>query len=365
MQAAPAEPASAPMKQPSVNDLDYLGALLHGRRSRLAVAERLDGLCRLRDLAELGRSLYPDTEFRSAAELQRRLVQDLARELSSCLRYLEGSGADLLAWILARFQVENVKVLLRGVLNRIPFEDSCRFIVPLPNELALDLEALAKANSLDDFIARLPAGMERRWLWNAPAVYREQSRTFFLEAVLDCGYFQELLARTASLPYEEREAVKPLMLQEADTFHLMLALRGKSHYGLTPELLLPLHVRGSAISTERFAAMTTDPDPLAAATRAVGRVLDTLPSAPAKASGTGTPDLAVFEALAWKRFLRLAERAFRRGPMGLGVVFGYAGMRRVEVLNLITVSEAIRTGLPAEAMMARLIPRQEPEPAYV
>jgi vacuolar-type H+-ATPase subunit C/Vma6 len=353
------------MKQPGVNDLDFLGALLHGRRSRLAEGGRLDALCHLRTLSELGRTVYPDTEFQATADFQRRLTRDLVRELSDCLKHLDGAGAELLAWMLARFQVENIKMLVRGLVNHVPFEVLRQYIVSLPHNLELDMEVLGKAESLGDFIARLPMGMPRRWLRNAASVYREEPRTFFLEAALDCGYFQELLARTEPLPDEENELIRPLILQEVDTFHLMLALRGRFHYSLGPEKLLPLHVRGSGISTERFAAMNADPDPLTAAARAVGRALDVLPSAPASTTGSGELNLAVFEALAWKRFLRLANRAFRRSHMGLGAVVGYMGIRRVEVANLITISEAIRTGLTAEAMNARLIPRRELEPAYV
>jgi vacuolar-type H+-ATPase subunit C/Vma6 len=51
--------------------------------------------------------------------------------------------------------------------------------------------------------------------------------------------------------------------------------------------------------------------------------------------------------------------------MGLGAVIGYAGLRRVETANLITLSEGIRTGMTAEAMRARMIPRTDLEAAYV
>jgi len=367
MRLRTAQPSAGntPMKPPTVNDLDYLGALLHGRRSRLAEGGRLEALWRLRNVSELGRALYPDTDFRTAAELQRRLVGDLARELASCLKHLEGAGAALLAWMLARFQVENMKVLVRGFANHLPFEALEPHLVPLPHGLALDVEAPLQAQSADDFIARLPPGMPRRWLRKAASSYREQTRTFFLEAALDCGYFEELLARTELLPDQDKEPVGPLSFQEVDTFHLMLALRGKFHYGLTPEVLEPLHVRGSKISTERFATMSADADPLTTASRAVGRALDKLPSSPATAAGAEPFDLAVFEGLAWERFLRLANRVFRRSHMGLPTVLGYVGIRRVEVANLITVSEALATGLPAEAIHVRLIPRKELEPANV
>ena len=77
------------------------------------------------------------------------------------------------------------------------------------------------------------------------------------------------------------------------------------------------------------------------------------------------PSEVALEALAWKRFQRLANGAFRRDHMGLGAVVGYAGLRRVETANLITLSEGIRTGMTAEAIRARLVPRKELEAAYV
>ena len=58
--------------------------------------------------------------YKLAAEFQRRTLEDLLAELSHSLRYLNETGSDLLAWMLVRFQVENLKVLLRGFLDHAP-----------------------------------------------------------------------------------------------------------------------------------------------------------------------------------------------------------------------------------------------------
>ena len=60
VRATAAEAGTAAMKPPSDNDLDFLGALLHGRRSRLVEERRLEALCRLQSLPELGFTVYPD-----------------------------------------------------------------------------------------------------------------------------------------------------------------------------------------------------------------------------------------------------------------------------------------------------------------
>ena len=175
-----------------------------------------------------------------------------------------------------------------------------------------------------------------------------------------------MLARAGALSGEDKEDVRPLILQEAAIFHLLLVVRGRFLYGLSPELLLPMHVTGGGIPRETFAAMLADPDLPTAAARAVGRAIDALPkTAQASGAGSATLDPAALEALAWSRFRRLANRAFRRGHMTLGAVAGYVGLRRVEVANLITLSEAIRTGVPSESIRARMIPRHELEAAHV
>ncbi len=337
-------------------DLDYLGARLHARRSRMAEAERLDALCQLRAIPELGRALRPDFDFQTAANLQRQLLQDLVQEYSFCLRHLNGAGHELVRWMRSRFQIENLKVLLRGFLNHTPLDALQEHLVPLPRELTLDAPALLAAETMDDFAKRLPAGWPKKQLQAAIAAHRDEPSGFFFEAALDNGYFQELLIRTGRLPAAEKELIEPLARQQVEMFHLMLAVRGKFNHGLTAESLSPLRVPGSGAAAERFKAMLAAPDISTAAKLGLGHVFDELPAA---------LDAVILEVLGWRRFLRLANGAFRRSHMGLAAVVGYLEIRRVETANLITLSEGIRTGVEAEKIRARLIPRTNMEVVYV
>ncbi len=348
-----------------VNDLDYLATRLHGRRARMAEAERVDGLCRLADIPELSRTLYPEAEFRTAVDLQRRLAQDLVDELSGMLKHLEGPGADLLSWMLVRFQVENLKVLLRGQARRMPLAVLERHVLRLPREWALDMPALAGADSVETFTARLPLGLLRKSLREALDTYREEPRLFFREGALDKSYFQELLARGERIPEDDQALIQSLLRQEVDMFHLALVVRGKFQYGIAAELLAPFHVPGSGISRERFAAMLAASELAAAAGLAVERALDALPAEPGAGEAKAAALPAALEAMAWSRFLRLSNRAFRRSHMGLGAIVGYVGIRRVQLANLITLSEGIADGMGRESLCARFIPRSDLEAANV
>jgi len=351
----------------TVRDLDFLTARLHGRRSRMAEAERLDGLSRIRSLPEFVQTIFPELELTRASDFQREAVNELVRELSGFLVHLSGAGIRFLDWVLVRFQVENVKVLLRVLITKTHAGDLQRYIVPLPRELALKIQGLTESESFEDFLRLAPKGLVRKSLEKAFEIYHDYPQPFFFEVVLDQVYFQELMERVEQLPREDRETVKPVVCQEVDIFHLMLAVRGRFHYGLTPEMLLPLHVQGTRISRPLFAEMLSDPDVYTSAGRAVGRAIDAVPTE--SGSGDGPADAADYgaavERLAWTRFLRLANLAFRRSHIRLGAVTGYAGLRRVEVANLITISEGIEKGIDAETIRAHLIPGGHGEAAHV
>lgn len=128
----------------------------------MAEAERLDALCQLRAIPELGRALRPEFNFQTTANLQRRLLEDLVQEFSFCLRHLDGAGRELVGWMRSRFQIENIKVLLRGFLNHTPLAALEEHLVPLPRELALDAPALLDAETMDAFVKCLPAGWPRK-----------------------------------------------------------------------------------------------------------------------------------------------------------------------------------------------------------
>jgi vacuolar-type H+-ATPase subunit C/Vma6 len=351
---------------PPLKDLDYVAARVHGRRSRLAEAGRLDALARSRSFDEFTHAVFPATELATAPAFQRHSVKDLIRELTELRAAVSGAGGRLLEWLLGRFQVENLKVLLRACAAQLPFERCREHLVALPKTLALDGEALVKADSLRNFARLLPReNFFRPVLELALAAESELPLPFFYEAALDRAFLAELLARVGQLNSEDTEAIAAVVRQEADMFHLMLVLRGRFFHGLKREQVLPLHLAGTRLSRARLAAMLGDSDLATAMSRAVGRALDALPQERGPAESEFALEASAVEALAWKRLVRLANRAFRQGHMGLGSVVGYAVLRRAEVANLITLSEGLRLGLAAETLRVRLMPRGEGEVAHV
>jgi vacuolar-type H+-ATPase subunit C/Vma6 len=267
--------------------------------------------------------------------------------------------------MLVRLQVENLKVLARRCITKTTINGTGEHLVPLPCEFALNIKGLVEAGSPEDFVRLVPRGLFRESLVRAVKVAGDNPRPFFFEAALDRAYFQELLARTDRLPKEDKEIVRPMVCQEVDIFHLMLVVRGKFHYRIPGEMLRPLHVAETRISRGLFNAMLGDSDLETSIDRIADRVLDGVPFQQKPCDGSSTVEVSTLEGLAWSRFLHLSNMAFRHSHMGLGAVAGYVSLRRVEVGNLITISEGIRRAIPPETIRAHLIPRNPGEWRHV
>jgi len=342
-------------------DLDFLSARLHGRRSRLAEAERLDSLCRIRTVAELARTLFPGAVSYTVVDLQRRLVVKTLAELDEIAANVVGRAAEFLAWLGVRYQMENLKVLARGFSSGMGAEDIRPHLIPLPGRLALRFEPFLSAGSVEAFASLIPAeALHQSVAELAVAPYKQQPKPFFIEAALDHGYLSHLAALGGELPSNERAFVMAIVRQEVETFHMMLAARGRFHYQLSAEMLAPFRVSGGGGPPNRFLKMIRAGDLGQLAALAAGRAIDTV-SALWKGSTKSRrgEDVALLEALAWNQYWRVANGTFRRSHMGLGAVVAFTGIRRVELANLITLSEGIRMGLAPEVIRRRLIPRAD------
>lgn len=346
-------------------DLDFLVARLHGRRQDLAEGERLDVLCRLRTVSELSRVVLPQSRCTTARDLQQELIVRTLGELTEFAEQLPGSASRLIQWLRVRFQMENLKVLARVFATRRSLEAARDHLVTLPADLELDAAALAAADSVESFAAAVPQPLLRQGLKRAAEIFAESPKSIVLEAALDRAYFSELLCRSRALSRDARRDALALARRETDVFHLVLVARGRFTYRLPPEQLGWFHVKGSALSARRFQRMLSADNLWAAAGQAVGVAIEQLPQrAPEEGENGGDLDPAILEPLTWNYYLRLARRIFRRSHMGLGAVVAFAAIRRIELANLITLSEGIRLAIEPETIRRRLIP-VDPEAFHV
>lgn len=160
-------------------------------------------------------------------------------------------------------------------------------------------------------------------------------------------YYETLLARAkACAPPDDGPALS-LARQEAATFIATACLRLVFNYGAKPEAAAACHFGGTAIDKTMFREAAAAPD-LASALAAFARVV---------APGSSPATIAELEGAAWDRYLQLARRIWSADPVASSAIIGYAGIRRIEVANLVTLSEGLRMGVEPRRLRSFLAPR--------
>ena len=344
-------------------DLDFLAARLHGRRSLLAEGARLDDLCRIRTVDELARRIVPGCAVRQAIPFQRHMIDAYLRELGMLAAGVGGAGGDFLGWQRTRFQVENLKVLARGMARRLPPESVKPHLIELPDDLALDLAPYADGPDGAPLLARLqsllPSGAHLRTaLEQSGDAFIDTTEPFLAEAALDRAYLRWLLRHAGAVGGEDGAGVRRLAEHEAGIFNTMLVIRGRQSYSLPPDLLRAACVPDGVPGRETIEQVIGAGDE-ADGLRMLAAQLDS-----AGAAGF-PPEPAAIEALAWNRYLKLANALFRQSQMSVGVVIGFAAIRRIELANLITLCEGMRLGIDPRRLRQRLVPRTGMEAAHV
>jgi len=328
-------------------DFDFIQAKIHGLRSRVYELERLDELCDLRTLAQLWHRLYPQAEPADHHALQRRLLADHVGTLETVRQHLPDRFTPFFTGLMRRFQVENLKVVLRGWRAREPLERVAPLLAPLSAEFALPARALLEAPALADLLALVPLPELRAAGEKATAQHDETGETFFVEIAFDAAYYEGLLARHRQLPGAHRRATEALVRLEVAAYNVLCLFRLRLNYGLPYEeacdLLAPL--APLPLPLER----TYEGADFADMLELVPRQL--LPRDAAEA----VRDIGGLERALWERLLQVANRQFYRSTADLGGIVAFCTIKRIELANLIRVVEGVRYGLGTQAIRKGLL----------
>ena len=314
---------------------EYLDAKLRGRRGRLYEQDKLWELADSPSVQELAYRLYPRREITDLLELERCLTEDCVEELALALPYLSGLTNAFYLSVLRRFQVDNLKVMLR--LCGVPHagDEPEKFTVALPDCLALPREELLACRDIGDFVSCIPSEAVRSAVEAAISLYERTGRRAFLEMALDKGYWHGVRESLDRLPTPDRETCAVPLKREFLSMRLLCALRAR-RYGIPwPDLDLVLPAAWNCPSAKLLRTVYEESDEETRTHRlrsAVG----------AELSAVEVQDLTSLEGFLWRKVVRTANQQFY-GRMGTaGVVVGYFYAKMDELKNLIRIAEMLR-----------------------
>lgn len=166
--------------------------------------------------------------------LEQRIISEVLEETKVLIRPLSGSARSFLIYWTERFEVSNVKTLLRGKMTGERPAALINRLTPMGAFGRLDVQDLAHAEDVSELLRRLEAGPYAGIVRHARRAFEESHDPFILDAALDRGYYEGLAHRAQPLESEAGAAFRRLMGTLIDRINLVWMLRYRFNYNLPP-----------------------------------------------------------------------------------------------------------------------------------
>ena len=315
-------------------------------------------------LAELGRlpidelaeqtgysAVKGDTESARLATFERLLMQSWLDELSALLRPLEGPARRLLTQWASRYELLNIKAIVRGKMGRLPIGEIERSLFRLPGYLSLNHDTLLHTDSIPELLRQLEKTRYRRIARQALRRYEERPDPFLLDATLDQQFYSELIARAQLLTGTDRDEILGLIGRIVDRHNLVWSLRYRFNYGLQSSEVVYLAIDGGRLLNRRQLQQVLQADSLPEA-------LQRLPDGLLRRHEMPQA-LTLIEAAMLAELDEYAARAMRLSPSVLTSVLAYLVLRYGEITALYAIMHARVHGLPDDLLSEALDPLHE------
>jgi V/A-type H+-transporting ATPase subunit C len=299
--------------------------------------------------AEVEKLLAPAIGLDSRLRLG-TLRAEVANAGSTLVRFLPRGAGDLVAWYNRRFDIENLKTVLRSVHYGLDRSRALASLIPLrtpPGAGRWRWEELVEAGSIPAVIDRIHDSPFARPLEHAMERYQKEQRLFYLEIAVDLFYFQKLVRLIESLRGGAADDARRFLGRWIAVQNLLWAYRYRIYGRMSLEEILnyTLHrAFAASLDTVRRVALGS---PLAVEAGQLGFTIS-----PGLSEVEGLTEV---ETLAERERFRYATAATGRPMFQLRGVLAYLWLLEAEVRDLAVLVEGKRTGLPGEEIGRRLV----------
>lgn len=293
--------------------------------------------------------LAPHTgQEREPGRVESALWQYLVQAYRAPLPFLRGGPRALVDGLWRRFEVDNLKTVLRTVGRDAAPARIRASLIPLGPASTLPWEDLTDANSIVAAIDRLGSTRYGRVLGQALERYRREERLFVLEVALDLFYYRYLVQLLNGLSGRDRSEAERFVGTRVSSQNLLWAYRYRVHFGLSPEEILN-YTLGGGLRVD--AAVVRDIATGAPVYEVVTAIWDRrLPDLDRLAGRPDAEALSELELIFWRYLYAEAAKTLRRYPLHLGVVLAYEVLLESEVRDLVVLVEGTAAGWPPDRL---------------
>ena len=168
------------------------------------------------------------------ATVERVLMQALLSDLAIILRPLTGAAREFFSFWARRFELFNLKALIRGKLRNLPEVEVERHLQDMPSFTILDHEKLLRTEGVAELLRQIEASPYGDIARQARQVLEDKQETLAVEAAIDQTYFTGLIKRAHRLPKVDQDAMHGLMGVQIDRINLSWLVRFRFAYRLSP-----------------------------------------------------------------------------------------------------------------------------------
>ncbi|HVL88198.1 MAG TPA: ATP synthase A1 subunit C [Candidatus Thermoplasmatota archaeon] len=336
----------------------YVTARVRAKKPKLLPKEQYQRLATMSP-PEIARSLQEGTYRKEIDELAQRytgarLVEmatrlNLARTYTEVRGFARGEVETVVTLILQRYDVYNVKTILRGKFANVPPEEVQDQLVPAGALSADDLAGLLRLGSMEEVVERLQATPYGDILKESLA--RGVQSLTDLENALDKRYYAQLL-HAVEPGNEPNRAFLKWVRFEIDALNLKTALRLRAD---RIEELGDLHVPGGSETPEERVKrwLRASPDELQSDVASLpfgkGALAEKLRGFVERGELSGV--VAALD----KQLILSAQSFSHRYPLSVLPVVDYVLRKKVEVDNLRVLALGKAAGLPEATLKELLI----------
>ena len=353
-----------------VDDYGYINARIRAMRTTLLGKAQLEHLLQAENLEALSSSLSstdygPDikaseqkfaTGIRRLDVMKDGLEQNFIRTMAKICPFLDGKPAELVNIILSRWDVLNLKVIIRGKhaeLSPAQIIQHLFFVGTLKRDF---LEQLAHTKDVKQVIDTLAKYYPPIVLFLKKQFdeYLTTGNLVDLELALEKWYYQHVLQQCDHLG-EGFKLVRQFLQAEIDIVNAMTCLR-LAQVDIEPNEAGQFYIPGGTKIDQRdFTNLI--------AMGGIEDMLSWLERIPTVRNGLRERielyrrynDINIFERLFEANLIKDAQSLARGDPLGFNILMSYLKLKYNELINLRIILRAVEFGLPKDMIWQELI----------
>lgn len=220
----------------------YLNTRVSIYAARLLGPEQLDALIDLSD-EDANKPALPDAAAQYAGDLDQHNVTVLLDELAVLIRPLSGAPRELLGYWAHRFELGNLKTIIRGKMANQPQQAIESQLQDMGAFTSLPIAGLLQSDTPAELLRRLEQTPYAEIARQARHLLEQGEALFALDAALDRRYFAGLARHARAAGDASGQLLRAIVGSIVDRVNLVWLLRYRYAYDLPPAqayyLLIP------------------------------------------------------------------------------------------------------------------------------